>query len=51
MAETQRDGMQMKALQSKSVNGLIAINRIAKDRVSDLREMASQLMGAASDGP
>jgi hypothetical protein len=51
MAETQRDGMQMKALQSKSINGLIAINRIAKDRVSDLREMASQLMGAAGDGP
>jgi hypothetical protein len=41
MAETQRDGVQMKALQSKSINGLIAINRIAKDRVSDLRQMAS----------
>jgi hypothetical protein len=41
MAETQRDGVQMKALHSKSINGLIAINRIAKDRVSDLRQMAS----------
>ena len=46
MAEAQCNGVQMKALHSKSINGLIdfecsSINWIAKDRVSDLRQMAS----------
>ena len=46
MAETQSDGVQMKTLrrmviQREMIRGLIAINRVAKDRVSDLRQMAS----------
>jgi hypothetical protein len=46
MAETQREGVQMKALRRRGIRGLISINsiaidRIANDRVSDLRQMAS----------
>jgi hypothetical protein len=55
MAETQRDGVQMKALrrmviEREAIRGLIAINRIANDRVSDACKMGSQLMGATGDG-
>jgi hypothetical protein len=55
MAETQSDGVQMKALrrmviQREMIRGLIAINRITNDRVSDACKMGSQLMGATGDG-
>jgi hypothetical protein len=55
MAETQSDGVQMKALrrmviQREMIRGLIAINRITNNRVSDACKMGSQLMGATGDG-